>query len=58
MNISMNEQNARLFTLFLFVFLPLLLILGGAIFGLMNALYYILNITWFGMGIIFYKAIY
>jgi hypothetical protein len=58
MNISLNEQNAKLFTLFLFVFLPLLLMLGGAIFGLMNALFYILAITWFGMGIIFFKAIY
>jgi len=57
MEISLNQDMMRFFTLFLFIFLPLVLILIGAVVGYLNAIYYILTITWFGMGLIFYKAV-
>jgi hypothetical protein len=57
MNISLNTNMMDFLTIFLFFILPLLLILIGAAVGLMNALYYILTISWFGMGLIFNKAI-
>lgn len=57
MDISLNEDTMDAITMFLFMILPLLLILIGAVSGFMNALFYILAITWFGMGMIFYKAI-
>ena len=57
MDISLNTSMGDLIIMVLFIFLPLLFILVGAAVGFMNALYYILSITWFGMGMIFYKAI-
>jgi hypothetical protein len=57
MNIPLNKDMMDFLTMFLFIFLPLILILIGAAVGFMNALYYILTISWFGMGFIFYKAI-
>jgi len=57
MDISLNKDTMNAITLFLFIFLPLLLIFIGAVSGFINALFYILAITWFGMGMIFYKAI-
>jgi hypothetical protein len=57
MDIQLNKNTMHFFVLFLFMFLPLLLILIGAAIGFMNALYYVLSITWFGMGLIFYKAV-
>jgi len=57
MDIPLNEDMMGAITMFLFMFLPLILILVGAVSGFMNALFYILAITWFGMGMIFYKAV-
>ncbi len=57
MDISLNEDTMGAITIFLLMLLPLLLIFIGAVSGFMNALFYILTITWFGMGMIFYKAI-
>ena len=57
MDISLSEDTMGAITMFLFMILPLLLILIGAVSGFMNALFYILTITWFGMGMIFYKAV-
>ncbi len=57
MDISLNEDTMGAITIFLFMLLPLLLIFIGAVSGFMNALFYILTISWFGMGMIFYKAI-
>ena len=57
MDISLNEYTMNAITIFLFMLLPLILILIGAVSGFMNALFYILTITWFGMGMIFYNTI-
>jgi len=57
MDISLNEDIMGAITIFLFMLLPLLLIFIGAVSGFMNALFYILTITWFGMGMIFYNTI-
>ena len=57
MDMSLNTSMGDLIVMVLFIFLPLVLILVGAAVGFLNAVYYILSITWFGMGLIFYKAI-
>ena len=57
MDISLNEDTMGAITIFLFMLLPLILIFIGAFSGFMNALFYILTITWFGMGMIFYNTI-
>jgi len=57
MDMTINENIMQFLTLFLFILLPLILILIGVISGFMNGMYYILSIFWFGMGIIFYKAL-
>ena len=57
MDISLNEDTMGAITIFLLMLLPLLLIFIGAVSGFMNALFYILTITWFGMGMIFYNTI-
>ena len=57
MDIQLNKDKMNLLIIFLIILLPLILILIGAVTGFMNAMFYILAITWFGMGMIFYKAI-
>lgn len=57
MELTMNNDLMNILMLFLFMILPLLLILTGAVIGFMNALFYILTIFWFGMGLVFYKAL-
>lgn len=57
MEINLSETWKEIISLLLLIILPLLVILLGVIFGLLNAWYYILAVTWFGMGIIFYSAL-
>ncbi len=57
MEITSHESLKRLFTIFLLILLPLLLILYGVIIGIVYALFYILIIFWFGMGVVFFNAI-
>ena len=57
MEINLSETWKEIISLFLLIILPLLVILLGAIFNLLIAWYYILAVTWFGMGIIFYSAL-
>jgi len=45
-----------LFALFLII-LPLIVLVVGIIINYYNAWYYVLTITWFGVGIIFYSSI-
>ena len=58
MDLNLTQDVKKLITLFLLILIPLILIGLGAILGLANALYYILSIIWFGMGVIFFSAIY
>jgi hypothetical protein len=57
MEINLSETWKEIISLLLLIILPLLVILLGVIFSLLNAWYYILAVTWFGMGIIFYSAL-
>ncbi len=58
MELTLQEDVKKLLTVFLLILLPLLLILIGVIAGFANALYYILTIFWFGMGVIFFDTLY
>jgi len=57
MDMNMNENMKSMLLIFILILLPLILILLGAVAGLLNGVFYILTISWFGMGMIFYGAI-
>lgn len=56
MELTLQENTWKILTMFLLILLPLLLILLGAATGFINALFYILTVFWFGMGVVFYDA--
>lgn len=55
LNLSKTVKNA--ITMFILLFLPLIAILLGVIFNVMNAWYFVLCVTWFASGVIFYSVI-
>jgi hypothetical protein len=57
MELNISKLIKPLISILLLIILPLLAILFGVIFEVLIAWYYIICITWFGMGIIFYGAI-
>jgi hypothetical protein len=57
MEIELSESIKKIISAFLLLFLPLLVILLGVIFNYFNAWFYILAITWFGSGVIFFGAL-
>jgi hypothetical protein len=57
MELNLPKKVKQFISAFLLLVLPLVGILLGVILNFLNAWYYILCITWFGMGIIFYGAI-
>jgi hypothetical protein len=57
MEINLSEDIRNILMLFLMIILPIILLLSGVITGFINAVYYILIIFWFGMGLIFYSAL-
>jgi hypothetical protein len=58
MDIELSENIGNLLAVVLLLILPLLLLLIATIVGFENAVFYILTIFWFGMGVVFYGAIY
>ena len=56
MEINISKNVKQIITAFLLLILPLLTILLGIIFEIFVAWYYIIGITWFGLGIIFFSA--
>ena len=58
MNIDLSESFGNILAVFLLLLLPLLLLLIATSIGFLNAVFYILTIFWFGMGVVFYGAIY
>jgi hypothetical protein len=56
MEINISKNVKQIITAFLLLILPLLTILLGIIFEIFVAWYYIIGITWFGLGIIFFCA--
>jgi len=57
MELNLNSSMKNIISIFLLIILPLLVIGLGLFFDIRNAWYFILTVTWFGMGIIFYSAI-
>ena len=57
MEINLTEQVKTLLQMFLLLILPWIVILLGMIFSVENIWYYLLSITWFGSGIVFFGAL-
>jgi len=57
MELTISKTIRQFISAFFLLILPLLTILLGVVFEVLYAWYYILAITWFGMGIIFFSAI-
>jgi len=57
MELNLSRDLKKIMMLLLLVILPLLLILAGALTNFANAVYYILSIFWFGMGVVFYGVL-
>ena len=65
--LELREPITKFYQLFLCIFFPLIVILIGVVVGVdnfgINVLdippmwYYVISVTWFGLGIIFYGAI-
>ncbi len=58
MELNLGSEKKQMLSTILLILLPLIVLGLGAIFGVKNAVYYILTMIWFGLGIIFFNAIY
>ncbi len=58
MELNLGSEKKQMLSTILLILLPLIVLGLGAIFGVKNAVYYILTMIWFGLGIIFFSAIY
>jgi len=57
MDMQLSENVSNILAAVLLLILPLVLLLIATAIGFTNAVFYILAIFWFGMGVIFYGAI-
>lgn len=57
MDMQLSENVSNILAAVLLLILPLVLLLIATVIGFTNAVFYILAIFWFGMGVIFYGAI-
>ena len=57
MEINLSEQVRQIVQALLLIILPLIAIVLGMVFKIENAWYFLLCITWFGSGIIFFSAL-
>jgi len=57
MDVNISENISKILSAVLLLILPLILILIAVVIGFTNALFYLLTIFWFGMGMIFYGAL-
>jgi len=57
MEINLSENIRNIIMFFILIILPIILIALGILTGFINAVYYILVIFWFGMGLTFYGAL-
>jgi len=58
MELNLSQTVRKIISAFLLLILPLVTIVLGLVFNVENAWLYILAITWFGVGVIFFGAIY
>jgi hypothetical protein len=56
MELNISKNVKQIIAAFLLLILPLLTILLGIFLNVLIAWYYIIAITWFGLGIIFFSA--
>ena len=57
MEINLTDQVKGLLQAFLLLILPLIVLVLGIIFTIENVWYFLLAITWFGSGVIFFSAL-
>lgn len=57
MELNLSENVRTLLLAFLTLALPLIIIIVGLVYNLDNVWYYLLCITWFGCGVVFYGAL-
>jgi hypothetical protein len=57
MEINLTEPVRKTLQAFILIILPLIVFVLGIVFVVENVWYYVLSITWFGSGIIFFNAI-
>lgn len=57
MEINLNDQVRNVIQLLVLLILPLICLLLGIVFTIENVWFYVLSITWFGAGLIFYNAL-
>lgn len=57
MEITISQTVKNIIIIFLLIVLPLITIGLGIIFNILLAWFYIIAITWFGMGVIYVSAI-
>ncbi len=57
MDITLSKDIQKILLTLILIIIPALLILVGVIINFENALYYLLTIFWFGMGVTFYGAL-
>jgi len=57
MELNLNKSIMGILTFLILVALPLVILVIGLAFEVVYAWYYVLAITWFACGVIFYTAI-
>ena len=57
MKINLTNRVKELLQTFFLLILPLVTIVLGIVFTIENAWYFVLAITWFGSGVIFFSAL-
>ncbi len=57
MEINLNDQVRNIIQVLVLLIFPLICLLLGIVFTIENVWYYVLSITWFGAGLIFYNAL-
>ena len=58
MELRLNQEKRQLLTALFLVILPLLTLILGMALGIQNGLYFLLSIIWFGLGLIFFVALF
>jgi len=58
MELNFSENVKQLITALILMIIPLILILIGIIIPIVNAYYFIGAVTWFGVGLILFSALY
>ena len=57
MEINLTDTYKQILQVFLLLILPWIVIIIGLAYPIQNGMYYLLSITWFGAGVIFFSAL-